>query len=37
MSFHNYIIIAKETNLTEQSYCNGTEEGWKNNLLSWRR
>lgn len=27
MSFHNYIAIPKETNLTEKSYCNCTEEG----------
>ena len=28
MSIHNYIFIPKETNLTEESYCNGTEKGW---------
>ena len=28
MSLHNYIFIPKETNLTEESYCNGTEKGW---------
>lgn len=33
MSFHNYILISKETNLIEQSYCNGTEEGWKKQFV----
>ena len=28
MSFHNYIAIPKETNLTKKSYCNATVNGW---------